>query len=131
MADVAYNTSSFPALLRTLASLLALSNAQRHHDGDDDVANDATCDDGGPGPQEQEEEKADDPSRGYVLGCGGPQNPLVLLAYKERDPAERRLWDMMTRETGIVLECVGRRAGAGGLPVEIWLGKGKSRRRRR
>jgi hypothetical protein len=31
--------------------------------------------------------------------------PLVLLAYKERDPAERELWDMMADETGIVLEC--------------------------
>jgi hypothetical protein len=47
----------------------------------------------------------------------------VLLAYKERDPAERRLWDMMMRETGVVLECVGKQAGAGGHPVEIWLGK--------
>jgi hypothetical protein len=52
----------------------------------------------------------------------------VLLAYKERDPAERLLWDMMTRETGVVLECVGRQAGAGGLPVEIWLGKRKGLR---
>jgi hypothetical protein len=43
----------------------------------------------------------------------------VLLAYKERDPAERQLWDVVARETGIVLECVGRQAGAGGLPVEI------------
>jgi hypothetical protein len=61
-------------------------------------------------------------------GCA---DPLVFLAYKERDPAERQLWDMMARETGIVLECVGRQAGAGGLLVEIWLGKRKSSRRRR
>ena len=128
MADVAYNTSSFPALLRTLASLLALSNAQSHRDDSDDVANDAD-DDPGPGPQEQDE-KADDWD--YEPGCGGHDSvrPLVLLAYKERDPAERQLWDMMTRETGIVLECVGRQSGAGGLPVEIWLGKRKSQRRR-
>ena len=72
-------------------------------------------------------------------GCAGGQwhghdsdsDPLVLLAYKERDPAERQLWDMMTRETGIVLECVGKQTGAGGLPVEIWLGKRKKSMRRR
>jgi protein N-lysine methyltransferase METTL21D len=95
MADVTYNTSSFPALLRTLTSLLALSD-HRHHC----VA--------GPGAHEP-----------VALGSGS----LVLLAYKERDPGERELWDMMARETGVVLECVGKQAGAGGLPVEIWLGK--------
>ena len=127
MADVAYNTSSFPALLRTLVSLLALSNAQRsHRDDSDDVANDAGDDDPGPGSQEQDSEKADD--RDYERGCGGHDDPLVLLAYKERDPAERLLWDMMTRETGVVLECVRKQAGAGGRPVEIWLGKRKSLR---
>jgi hypothetical protein len=129
MADVAYNTSSFPALLRTLASILALSNAQSHRDDSDDVANDAGDDPGaGAGSQERDSENADD--RDYDEGgCGRHDDPLVLLAYKERDPAERQLWDMMTRETGIVLECVGRQAGAGGLPVEIWLGKRKSPRR--
>ncbi|KAI9440757.1 putative methyltransferase-domain-containing protein [Lactarius indigo] len=86
MADVAYNTSSFPALLSTLASLLALS-------GDGDGA------------------------------AAGAREPLVLLAYKERDPGERRLWDMMARQVGIVLERVGNEAGAGGPPVEIWMGK--------
>lgn len=86
-----YNTSSFPALLRTLASLLAPSAA--HNRG---VADDADSSDG---------------------------DPLVLLAYKERDSAERQLWDMMARETGVVLECVGKQVGAGGLPVEIWLGR--------
>ena len=128
MADVAYNTSSFPALLRTLASVLALSGAQSHCDDSNDTANDAR-DDPGPGVQEQEE-KPDD--RDYERGCGRHDSvhPLVLLAYKERDPAERQLWDMMTRETGIVLECVGRQAGAGGLPVEIWLGKGKDQKGR-
>jgi len=29
-----------------------------------------------------------------------------------------------------VLECVGKQAGAGGLPVEIWLGKRKKARRK-
>ena len=92
MADVTYNTSSFPALLRTLGSLLALGDSHHHH---------------------------------TELGARGSvaPEPLVLLAYKERDPAERQLWDMMARETGVVLECIGKQAGAGGLPVEIWLGK--------
>ncbi|KAI0251413.1 putative methyltransferase-domain-containing protein [Lactifluus subvellereus] len=95
MADVTYNTSSFPALLRTLGSLLASSDP---HDHDHHA------------------------ELGARAGPVAPE-PLVLLAYKERDPAERQLWDMMARETGVVLECVGKLAGAGGLPVEIWLGK--------
>lgn len=124
MADVTYNTSSFPALLRTLASLLDLNDAQSHRD--DDVPNDAVCDDDSdPGSQEKKADRDCELER----GCG--HDPLVLLAYKERDPAERQLWDMMARETGIVLECVGRQAGAGGLPVEIWLGKRKESLRRR
>lgn len=140
MADVAYNTSSFPALLRTLASLLDLSNnAQSHHDDNSDdvqVSNDDAREDDSGSPSQEREEKADldyhDES-----GCASRQwcrddlDPLVLLAYKERDPAERQLWDMMARETGIVLECVGKQAGAGGLPVEIWLGKRKKGNRRR
>jgi protein N-lysine methyltransferase METTL21D len=107
MADVTYNTSSFPALLRTLASLLALSAAPHHHHHHHHVADDADDD-------ERERDRHDG-------------DPLVLLAYKERDPAERQLWDMMaardSEEMGVVLECVGKQAGAGGLPVEIWLGK--------
>ncbi len=47
MADMTYNTSSFPALLRTLASLLGLSTS--HHDRDDEVGNDAGDDLGGQG----------------------------------------------------------------------------------
>src|SRR6266404_4560521 len=110
MADVTYSTSSFPALLRTLASLLALSTP--HHDRDDDVGNDAGADSGGQGQGRDNQKVGHD--------------PLVLLAYKERDAAERQLWDMVTNEMGVVLECVGKQAGAGGLPVEIWLGKRKS-----
>jgi protein N-lysine methyltransferase METTL21D len=92
MADVTYNTSSFSALLRTLAALLALRAGSSSTHG------------------------------------GGRCEPLVVLAYKERDPAERQLWDMIARETGVVLECVGNQAGAGGLPVEIWLGRKKGQR---
>ena len=144
MADVAYNTSSFPALLRTLASLLALSNnAQSNHRGNDsdDVQftnDDAGDDDPGSGLSQEREEAQERADRYDERGCASGQwrhdsEPLVLLAYKERDLAERQLWDMMTRDTGIVLECVGKQAGAGGLPVEIWLGslgKRKSMRKR-
>lgn len=92
MADVAYNTSSFPALLSTLAALLALD------DRDDDGAE-------------------------AIAVAGGAREPLVLLAYKERDPCERRLWGMMARQVGVALERVGSEAGAGAPPVEIWIGK--------
>jgi len=109
MADVTYNTTSFPTLLRTLASLLSLSAAAHHQGGNDGVADDDADHGDDPGSLEQDDR--------------GGHDPLVLLAYKERDPAERQLWEMMTRETGVVLECVGKQAGVGGLPVEIWLGK--------
>jgi hypothetical protein len=142
MADVAYNTSSFPALLRTLVSLLALSNSARSIHGDDQSdgvqdTNDDAGGDGGPGSgssrRARETRKADRDyeERGCVSGQWHDSGPLMLLAYKERDSAERQLWDMMARETDIVLECVGKQAGAGGLPVEIWLGKRRSSRRGR
>ncbi|KAF9461535.1 putative methyltransferase-domain-containing protein [Collybia nuda] len=75
MADVTYNTASFPALVRTLSSVLNLSSSP----------------------------------------------PLVLLGYKERDEAERTLWDL-AREVGLEFEKIGERKGAGGAPVEVWLG---------
>lgn len=83
MADVTYNTASFPVLIRTLKNVLALhdSTGQSHK----------------------------------------PDPPLILLGYKERDPAERTLWDM-ARGIGIDFARVGERVGAGGAPVEIWLG---------
>ena len=113
MADVTYNTSSFPALLRTLAALLALSTKNSH---DSSVAEpDAHPD---PDDLEASQDHNDEEERGHG-------ELLVLLAYKERDPAERQLWDMMARETGVVLECVGKQPGAGGFPVEIWLGRKK------
>ncbi|KAH9857281.1 putative methyltransferase-domain-containing protein [Lenzites betulinus] len=76
MADVTYNTTSFPSLVRTISSLVQLK-----------------------------------PSK----------PPVILLGYKERDPAERTLWDM-AKEIGVVFERVGERKGAGGQPVEIWVG---------
>ena len=112
MADVTYNTSSFHALLRTLAALPALSaeNSSTHGGGVAEL--DSGLDSDGSGAPRDENEDS-----------GGKCGPLVVLAYKERDPAERQLRDMMARGTGVVLECVGKQAGAGGLPVEIWLGR--------
>lgn len=76
MADVTYNTASFPSLVRTISSLVQLN-----------------------------------PSK----------PPVIVLGYKERDPAERTLWDM-AKEIGVVFERVGERKGAGGQAVEIWVG---------
>ncbi|KAI0312908.1 putative methyltransferase-domain-containing protein [Amylostereum chailletii] len=81
MADVTYNTASFPSLVRTLSALLSLASRNA-------------------------------PSK----------LPLVLLAYKERDPAERELWEMLRSEARVALEKVGSCAGAGGQEVEIWIG---------
>ena len=77
MADVTYNTASFPSLVRTLSSLLQLSPPERP--------------------------------------------PIVLLGYKERDPEERTLWEMI-KSIGVSFEKVGERIGAGREPVEIWVG---------
>jgi protein N-lysine methyltransferase METTL21D len=47
---------------------------------------------------------------------------LVLLAYKERDSAERKFWCML-KDKGIILKKLESIAGIGGTPIEIWLGK--------
>ncbi|KAK6992209.1 putative methyltransferase-domain-containing protein [Favolaschia claudopus] len=73
MADVTYNTASFPSLVRTLKNLVSLA----------------------------------------------AKRPQVLLGYKERDPGERALW-AMAEAAGITLKDIGRIAGAGGVPIEIW-----------
>ncbi|KAJ3502835.1 hypothetical protein NLJ89_g8708 [Agrocybe chaxingu] len=75
MADVSYNTASFPSLARTLSRLIRL----------------------------------------------GPKPPVILLGYKERDEDERTFWKM-AGGVGIRFEKVGERGGAGGVPVEIWVG---------
>lgn len=77
MADVTYNTASFPSLIRTLASL---ANPDGH------------------------------------------TAPLVILGYKERDPAERTLWKMAA-DIGLDFIQVGKRLGAGGAAIEIWLAR--------
>lgn len=81
MADVTYNTASFPSLVRTLKNLIALRGSS-----------------------------------------GQIRSPLILLGYKERDPEERTLWDMVEK-IGITFERIDKRGGAGGAPVEVWLGR--------
>ncbi|TDL23856.1 hypothetical protein BD410DRAFT_746742 [Rickenella mellea] len=75
MADVTYNTSSFPSLVATLERLKKV----------------------------------------------GREPPAVLLAYKERDAAERDLWNQVTR-IGLELHEIDRVNGAGGAPIEIYFG---------
>ena len=57
---------------------------------------------------------------------------MMLLGYKQRDPSERSLFEMIKREHGIELVRVGSRegwhgSGSGGgtdkEEVEVWLGK--------
>lgn len=55
----------------------------------------------------------------------GDKSPILFLGYKERDAAERSFWKDVN-QYGIGFEKVGERAGAGGLPVEIWAGRMRS-----
>lgn len=75
MSDVTYNTSSFPALLKTITKLVEMR-----------------------------------------------EPPIILLGYKERDEAERGVWNLLG-ERGIRLEKIGQRLGAANPSVEIWLGR--------
>jgi len=54
------------------------------------------------------------------LGGTNRAPPFVLLAYKERDPAERSLFDH-ARQLGVLFEQVASIPGAGGAPIEIYL----------
>ncbi|KAF7430688.1 hypothetical protein PC9H_006399 [Pleurotus ostreatus] len=56
------------------------------------------------------------------LSVRSGKQPLLLLGYKERDEAERTLWDMV-KEIGIDFRKVGEREGASGFPVEIWMAR--------
>lgn len=52
----------------------------------------------------------------------GGRSPSIVMGYKERDAAERTLWDI-ARKAGITFEQVGEVIGAGGNAIEIWIGK--------
>jgi predicted nicotinamide N-methyase len=80
MADVTYNTASFPALVGTLSRLIMFS-----------------------------------------MNVAPTKSPLIILGYKERDVAERTLWEM-AEKIGIRFEEVAQIPGAVGTPVEVWVG---------
>jgi len=94
-----------------LAPFLALSAAA----GDDDgVVDDADHYDD-PGLQKRDDR--------------GGRGPLVLLAYKERDPAERQLWEMTDDDAQDGHRArVCREASWRGRAVEIWLGVRRGRK---
>ncbi|OJA11969.1 hypothetical protein AZE42_07246 [Rhizopogon vesiculosus] len=80
MADVTYNTSSFPSLIGTLSRLIRFS-----------------------------------------LSVAPAKAPLIILGYKERDAAERTLWEM-AEKIGIHFEEVAKVPGTDESPVEVWVG---------
>jgi hypothetical protein len=47
--------------------------------------------------------------------------PIIILAYKERDPAERTLF-VLARGIGVNFELISTIPGAGGNPIEIYIG---------
>lgn len=47
--------------------------------------------------------------------------PMIILAYKERDPAERTLFDL-ARVIGVNFDLISTIPGAGGNPIEIYIG---------
>jgi hypothetical protein len=54
------------------------------------------------------------------------ERPPLLLAYKQRDEAERELWDMLKAE-GVDMELVDKTRGAEeDGQVEIWIGSASS-----
>lgn len=56
-----------------------------------------------------------------------PARPKLLLAYKQRDPGERDLWDMLEKEgvkMALAEELVGAQEGEG--LVELWIGHSMS-----
>lgn len=123
-ADVTYNTSSFPSLLSTLIALLhptptsaftqptATGSGNSSHPGVQGVTTDQTVPSVEPHLAPHLEPLAD-----------ASERPLLLLAYKERDPAERDLWQML-REKGVEMVLVDRVQGAEERgETEIWVGR--------
>jgi hypothetical protein len=101
---VTYNTSSFPALLSTLLSLLNPPSSTVP-------------------PDAQVDHAASDPEVEPPQTRTEKDSPLLLLAYKERDPAERDLWDML-RKGGVEMVLVDQVRGAEERgETEIWVGR--------
>ncbi|KAG2749588.1 hypothetical protein P692DRAFT_20832526 [Suillus brevipes Sb2] len=57
----------------------------------------------------------------FSLSVAPAKPPLIILGYKERDVAERTLWEM-AEKIGIHFEKVAQIPGAGGAPIEVWVG---------
>ncbi|KAG2127567.1 putative methyltransferase-domain-containing protein [Suillus bovinus] len=57
----------------------------------------------------------------FSMSIAPAKPPLIILGYKERDVAERTLWEM-TKKIGIHFEEVAQIPGAEGKPVEVWVG---------
>lgn len=57
----------------------------------------------------------------FSLSVAPVKPPLIILGYKERDIAERTLWEM-AEKIGIHFEKAAQIPGAGGTPVEVWVG---------
>ena len=96
MADVTYNTTMFPALLRTLDALLSIPRHRR------------------PPPSPTPDPQPADSTPG--------SEPLIVLAYKERDEGERSLFELALSKYRIKFELVDTVPGAGGNAVEIYVG---------
>ncbi|THU93868.1 hypothetical protein K435DRAFT_756958 [Dendrothele bispora CBS 962.96] len=119
MADVTYNTSSFPSLVRTIKDLVQIgSDPSSSNDNGDNIQKD-----------ENENQHRSN-------------SPLILIGYKQRDLAERELFHMLQQEftderRGVKLRLskVGEVRGASNLdpsceeqgegwgPVEVWIGE--------
>jgi hypothetical protein len=57
----------------------------------------------------------------FSMSVAPTKPPLVILGYKERDVAERTLWEM-AEKIGIHFKEVAQVPGAEGTPVEVWVG---------
>lgn len=57
----------------------------------------------------------------FSMSVAPAKPPLIILGYKERDVAERALWEM-AEKIGIHFEEVARIPGAEGTAVEVWVG---------
>lgn len=101
MADVTYNTASFPSLVRTICNLV---------------------------------KQPTDEAFGANDGEASAGRPYILMAYKQREEAERKLWGMLeekgvalilidkiTAQCGVQDNCLNSGSGFGvAEEIEIW-----------
>jgi len=109
MADVTYNTASFPSLIRTLETLLRGPS----------VHSSSTL-----SPSTSKPNSHPPTSNSQAPNSSQPNAlppTLAILAYKQRDTSERSLWKAAAN-VGIRFEKVAEVPGAGGEKIEIWIG---------